>query len=84
MKAFMNYISEIYHLLGDEKKKLPFIIFIFLISSLLDAIGVGLIGPYVSFLIDQSLINGTFNNMLSIQDWNLDNRSMLILISFGY
>jgi ATP-binding cassette, subfamily B, bacterial PglK len=80
---FLIYIQDIYRLLGNEKNKLPFIIVVFLISSLLDAIGIGLIGPYVSFLLNPSLIDSTLADFLPQQMLNLDKTSMLILISIG-
>ena len=41
-------VSQIFFLIGDEKKKLPLFVIIFLISSLIDLLGLSLIGPYVS------------------------------------
>tara|TARA_B110000008_G_C16974104_1_gene565124 strand:- start:2727 stop:4499 length:1773 start_codon:yes stop_codon:yes gene_type:complete len=80
---FLIYIQDIYRLLGSEKTKLPFIIVVFLISSLLDAIGIGLIGPYVSFLLNPSLIDSTLGGFLPQQMLNIDKTLMLILISIG-
>ncbi len=45
-----RYLDEILTLLGSEKKRLPGILLLFLLSSLLDLAGIGLIGPYVSMV----------------------------------
>ncbi|SVD56464.1 uncharacterized protein METZ01_LOCUS409318, partial [marine metagenome] len=41
-------LSDMLFLLGDEKRKLPFILATFLVVSLLDLIGVGLVGSYIT------------------------------------
>jgi ATP-binding cassette, subfamily B, bacterial PglK len=46
-----QYISEVMFLLGDERKIFFGMIFFFLISSLLDVVGIGLIGPYVALMV---------------------------------
>lgn len=49
-------------LLGEQRRELPKLIFFFLILSLLDALGISLIGPYVSLVIDP----GLFREKLSL------------------
>jgi ABC-type multidrug transport system fused ATPase/permease subunit len=41
-------LSDMLFLLGDQKRKLPFILATFLVVSLLDLIGVGLVGSYIT------------------------------------
>jgi ABC-type bacteriocin/lantibiotic exporter with double-glycine peptidase domain len=50
----MNYIKQILSITGSEKKFLPWILFIFLISTFLDTLSVGLIFPLVTILLDGS------------------------------
>lgn len=52
----INYLKKIFYLIGKEKKKLPFLVLLYLISSFLDIIGIGLIGPFIS------LFSGVGNN----------------------
>ena len=47
-----QYIKKIIFLLGNDKKKIPWLIFLFLFSSLLDIIGLSLIIPYIDFIVD--------------------------------
>lgn len=48
----MSYLKEIQYLLGDSINKVYLFTFLFIISSVLDVIGVGLVGPYVAIIID--------------------------------
>ena len=50
-------ISDMLFLLGDQRRKLPFILATFLVVSLLDLIGVGLVGSYIA-LFTQPIDSG--------------------------
>jgi ATP-binding cassette, subfamily B, bacterial PglK len=52
-----KYLFEIIGLLGDDKKKLPFILFLFIALSLIDLAGIGLIGPFVGIVADTEFMN---------------------------
>ena len=52
------FIRQVLKLLDKDKKKLPLIICFFIFSSLMDIVGIGLIGPYVALLIDLDLSSG--------------------------
>jgi ABC-type multidrug transport system fused ATPase/permease subunit len=43
-------LLQIRHLLGNDYRKLPFLITLFLIASLVELIGIGLVGPYISLI----------------------------------
>ena len=43
-----QYLKEISFLLGNDRQKLFGLLLLFLISSLLELVGIGLIGPYLS------------------------------------
>lgn len=43
-----DYLNKILVLLGKEKRKLPFLISLYLVSSILDIIGIGLIAPFIA------------------------------------
>ena len=47
----ISYFGEILSILGNEKKKIPFLVVLFLLSSLIELIGIGLIVPYVAMII---------------------------------
>jgi ATP-binding cassette, subfamily B, bacterial PglK len=47
-----QYLREILYLAGEDKKKLPVLFLIFLIQTLIEVLGIGLIAPYISLLVD--------------------------------
>ena len=57
MTAQRQYIHEILTLLGEDRRKLPLIIIIFLGASMFDLIGLGLIAPYIAFVMNQKILN---------------------------
>ena len=91
MKHFKEYINQMAFILGDSKKYIPFLIFFFLISSLFDLIGIGLIIPFISVIISPegpitekfNYFFGFFNIAVSYKDLILFvGISMLITFTF--
>ena len=80
---FKNKFTEQFlFLLGNSKKKLPYLILLFLILSFLDLAGLGLVGPYVLLVIDSD----KFLNMEIIQnlfEYGLFNNKKDLHIFFG-
>ena len=63
----MGYIKEIFFLMGQKKKALPYMLLLFLFLSFIDILGIGLIGPYVSIIInDQTQDNQIIKFLLFI------------------
>jgi len=52
----MTYLESIKFLLGNKLKRLPPLVFIFILSSLVDLLGIGLIGGYIAIIIDPLFI----------------------------
>ena len=52
----MQYLKEIFYLLGEDKWKLPLILFSFLIMSSLEVLGIGLIAPYAALIINPNIL----------------------------
>ena len=48
----MNVIQKSMALLGDEKRKLPIMLAIFIFISVIDVLGIGLMGPYIALVMD--------------------------------
>jgi len=46
-----KFVSQFFYLLGPESRKLPFLILIFLSASMLDLLGLSLVGPYVALVV---------------------------------
>ena len=54
MKSYLNYFSQILYLLENSQKKFLLLIIFTLIISLFDIVGLSLIAPYISLVLDQS------------------------------
>ena len=48
----LKYVKKVLYILGADKAKAFFLIPFFLLSSLVEIIGIGLIVPYVSLIIN--------------------------------
>jgi ATP-binding cassette, subfamily B, bacterial PglK len=79
----MKYFKEIYFLLGNDKKKLPFLLLLFIIVAMLDGIGISLIVPYVSIIVDQESINQKYIQYL-INNFNLPSNQEDLTILASY
>tara|TARA_B100001057_G_scaffold501031_1_gene619848 strand:+ start:3424 stop:5154 length:1731 start_codon:yes stop_codon:yes gene_type:complete len=67
-----NYISKIFFLLGDDKKKVPLLIMAFIFLSLIEIVGLGLIAPYISLISEENSfqqLNIFFDVNFSINKW---------------
>lgn len=61
----MKYFNEIFFLIGSYKAKLPFLLGLFLLTTLLDVLGIGLIVPLMTMLSDEGFKPNFFNYDLS-------------------
>ncbi|MBF2067355.1 MAG: ABC transporter ATP-binding protein [Calothrix sp. C42_A2020_038] len=43
-----NYLSKVLYIIGEAKKSLVFLLIVFTVASLLETLGVGLIGPFLN------------------------------------
>ena len=76
-----NYLSEIFYLVGrDQLYKIPLLFLLFIGLSLLDLIGIALIGPYVSLVIDSSALDGVFGQFIKSIGLSSDRESLLVSI----
>lgn len=77
-----NYLGKIFYLIGDDLKKLPWMLVLFLTLSLFEVIGLSLIIPYISLIINPDGLSDSYLYDLIIE--NIDNKSTEnILILFG-
>jgi ATP-binding cassette, subfamily B, bacterial PglK len=73
-----QYIQEINFLLGNGRKKALFIITISLCSSLLDIVGLGLIGPYIGLVIEpDSIAKGKIHDLIVFSGLPLEQQTLL-------
>jgi ABC-type multidrug transport system fused ATPase/permease subunit len=44
----LKYLSKVWYILKDSRKSLPLLLLVFVLSSVLEALGIGLIGPFLN------------------------------------
>ena len=79
-----QYVTEIFFLLGKDRVKLVGLLLIFLTSSLIELIGIGLIGPYISAIInpgDEIMIS--FYNFLDKFKIIFTHQYIIVFLSIG-
>lgn len=76
----LKYLNEILVLLGTDRWRLPGILLLFLVASLLDLAGVGLIGPYVAMVSSPTAANGIVSKLGSWIDLPTDPGNLLIFM----
>ena len=79
MKSYLNYFSQILYLLENSQKKFLLLIIFTLLISLFDIVGLSLIAPYISLVLDQSKsISLPFFN--SFLDFNYYTKNQIIIL----
>ncbi len=77
----ITYLRQIFHLLGPDRQSLPWLVLLFLVSSLFDLAGLGLIGPYITLIVDSHVLDGTLGRVV---DWfGLPREQKPLLITLG-
>jgi len=76
-----KYLKEILYLVGDDSRKLPFIFVLFLIQTLLEVLGIGLIAPYIALVVDFENNSENFYAITSF--FNLPHSQIDLLILVG-
>ena len=74
-----SYLSEIIYLFGKDRKKLPVLFVLFFSASLLDLVGIGLIGPYTTLAFDPQMSNEFVNSIMSIFHLPKDRGDLIII-----
>ncbi len=78
----MQYQKNINFLLGQNRKKIPYMVLLFFLSSSFDIIGLGLIAPYITIVLspDNTLIDSLY--ILTFYDFsNISSEDLIILSS---
>ena len=88
-KNLSNYFKKYFYVLGNSKKKLPFIILLFVTNSTLEIIGLSLILPIIYLIIDPTLFDIKFsylNALTNLSELSSNEKISLftILILFIY
>ncbi len=77
-----QYLKEMLYLLGSERQKVLFIIPLFVLSSILDVVGIGLIAPYVTIILAPETTSAQeFFKFVGLFDLPTDRNSLLVIFS---
>ena len=60
MNSLLEYLREILFVLGSRKKKIPFMVSAFILLSILDIIGLGLIAPFITTVLFPEELAGNY------------------------
>jgi len=76
-----QYLKEILFLLDDDRRKIPWLIILFIGSSFLDLAGLGLIAPYVALVVSpNSLTEGRLHDFIVLIGLPLEQKALLTLL----
>lgn len=77
-----KYISKILYLIDSvEKRKIPFLVLLFLILSSIEVVGLGLIAPYISIVVDTGGVNNLLEYISQFIDLPKEKKPILMLMS---
>jgi ATP-binding cassette, subfamily B, bacterial PglK len=58
----INFFNKVFYLLGKDSKKIPQLVFLVLMLSMLDLAGIGLIAPYLSIILQPESFAQDYKN----------------------
>jgi ATP-binding cassette, subfamily B, bacterial PglK len=76
------FLQQVIYLLEQDKRKLPFMVIIFLMSSILDLLGIGIIGPYIALLTDVDIYDGALKKFTKFLGFPQERRDLLIWLGY--
>ncbi len=76
------YLKQIFHLLDEDKKRIPFLIFVFLVLAILDLVGIGLIAPYIAIVADVDTASVALDKITEIFSLSRDRNLLLHTLSY--
>lgn len=81
-KNFFLFLQKISFVLDNNKKKLPKLVFLFILISFLDILGIGLLLPLISIISDIQIVNlGFINKVLGNNYFNFQDSHLIFLIT---
>lgn len=76
-----KFISKFSYILADKKKNLLSLLFLALLSSVLDAIGIGLVGPFVALASSLDFIDKNFWLSWAYNQSGVQSKSQFIILA---
>ena len=78
MEKIIDNLNKVKFLLEEDKNKIIFIVFIFILASSLDLIGLGLIGAYLSIIVDPEYFFSRLPDSYILENLSLMNKAEMI------
>ena len=76
-------IKEIFTIIGkDGRRKLPFLVVLFVLTSMLDLVGLGLIGPYIALIVDPGMLDVQLGQVFKFFGLPQDHQLLINRIGF--
>jgi ATP-binding cassette, subfamily B, bacterial PglK len=75
-----KYLTEILFLIGDQKKMIPLILLAFLFGGMIDIVGLSLIAPYISLIINPEIVIDSYVYTLISMEWENPSVNQLLVI----
>lgn len=76
----IKYLSKVLYVLTGKTEQLVLLLFVFILTSLLEALGIGLIGPFLTLVSDPEYIHKVPSLDWAYQQLSLESSSQFILI----
>ncbi len=76
----IKYLSKVLYILTGKRKHLVLLLFVFILTSILEALGIGLIGPFISLVSEPEYINKVPLLDWAYQQLSLQSSSQFIVI----
>jgi ABC-type multidrug transport system fused ATPase/permease subunit len=80
LKPYLQYLNEILYLLGKDRKKLKVLIVFFIGISFFDLLGLGLIGPFLSFIINTQDLNPNLQQIIDYLGIPPEKKAILVFL----
>ena len=76
-----HYFKEMMYMLGDERKKIFYLIPLFIMSSIFDVLGIGLIAPYVSIILTPEATSSDLYRFINWLHLPTERNSLIVVLS---
>ena len=76
-----KYISKFLYVLADKRKELILLICLFIFTSVLEAFGIGLIGPFIAIATNTNLIHQNSWSELIYQQFDFNSEQDFVIVS---
>lgn len=75
-----KYLKEVLYILGNDKNRIPWLIALFLGATIIDLIGLSLIGPFIAIIFDPNAMEGSIGQFFIALELPKGKRELLMLV----